>query len=91
MIWVNEEVVTEIKCKGIALTCIARDFITFKKMVELAIKYSIDGISDEVMVPQSQFVINAHCQIFTRQFEKIYKAVSEKRAIKGDITVPYGY
>ena len=87
----NGQFVTEIKCKGIALTCLARDFVTFAKMVELAVKYSQNGEIEEILVPQRQFTINAHCQIKTRQFDKIYKAVSEKRWIQGELTFPYGY
>ena len=87
----DNKFINEIKCKGISLTCNAKDIITFEKMVELAVKYSQDGITDELLVPQRQFTLNAHCQIFTRHFEKIYKAVSEKRVINGNLTLPFGY
>ena len=87
----NGEVHTEIKCKGICLTTKARDIITFKNMVDLAIDYSINNRNNQLKVPQRQFNLNKHCQIFTRYFDKIYKAVSEKRCISGNNTVPFGY
>ncbi len=60
-------------------------------MVELANVYSKEKKALEILVPQRQFKINNHCQIFTRYFDKIYKAVSEKRVISSNITLPFGY
>ena len=87
----NGIVVSEIKSKGITLTGLALEKINFKKMVDMAIKYSIERKTEEIEIPQRQFVLNRHTQIFTRYLEKIYKAVSTKRVINDNITSPYGF
>ena len=81
----------EIKCKGISLCYNARQIISFEKMMEMAKNFNEEDKTDEIVVPQRQFTLNKHCQIFTRYFDKIYKAVSDKRYIEGDTTFPYGY
>jgi len=88
----NNETISENKCKGIALTSDASNCITIEKMIDLAINYADYQISDEILIPQRQFLLNKHCQIFTRYFDKVYKAFSEKRIIKNkNLTLPYGY
>ena len=86
-----ENLNTEIKCKGISLSCSALDIITFDKMVEMAKKYFENDEVEELIVAQRQFNINKHSQIFTRYFEKNYRTVSDKRVKDGNITFPYGY
>jgi hypothetical protein len=93
-------IVTPIKTKGVKLTVKALEKITFEKMVDMAIRYSNsdkkhlqnkrsrDGAE---LIPQLQIHTNKHHQIFTRYFEKIYRAVSTKRCINANLTLPYGY
>ena len=88
----NGIVISEIKSKGITLTGLALEKINFKKMVDMAIKYSIERKTEEIDIPQRQFVLNRHTQIFTRHFDKVYQAVSTKRVINNNnITLPYGF
>lgn len=82
---------TEIKSKGITLTGEALEIINFKRLVNMAIKYSINRESIKLEIPQCQFVINKHTQIITRVFNKIFQAVSDKRVIQCNITLPYGF
>jgi len=83
--------ITEIKSKGINLSNSAREIITFERMINLAVQYSQENNQIQLTVPQRQFTINRHSQVFTRQFEKVYQAVSEKRVINGNYTLPFGY
>ena len=82
---------TEIKCKGIFMSSTAREMINFDQMVEQATAYFQLNETIEISIPQRNFDLNRHCQIFTRYFEKIYKPVSEKRVIFNNFTLPYGY
>jgi len=83
----NDEVKSEMKCKGIALNYLARQSIDFKKIIELALNNDIDP----VLVKQRQFDLNRHNQIKTRYFDKQFRLTSDKRFIKGNLTFPYGY
>jgi len=87
----SNENTSVIKCKGVSLSDIATNNINIKKMIDLAVSYSIEGKKDEIHILQRQFTINRHSQVFTRYFEKVYRAVSEKRVIKGNLTLPFGY
>ena len=60
-------------------------------MLDLAVSYSIQRKQNQIMVPQRQFILNRHCQIFTKYYKKVYQAVSDKRVIEGNKTLPYGY
>jgi DNA polymerase elongation subunit (family B) len=81
---------TVIKVKGISLTVKALELITFEQMVDMAIRYS-NAEKKEIRIPQMQFSTSKHHQIFTRYFDKIFRAVSTKRCISANVTLPYGY
>jgi len=87
----NGNIISNIKTKGISQVVHAANCITFEEMLRLANVYAHSDETIEIPVPQRQFIINRHSQIFTRYFDKIYRAISEKRVIHGNITLPYGY
>ncbi|XP_015793693.1 uncharacterized protein LOC107370221 [Tetranychus urticae] len=87
----NGEVKATIKVKGIKLTAAALDIITIERLVSMISNY-IEGQQDEVLIQQSNITSNKFTHVVrTRCFEKIYRAVSEKRRIDGNNTRPYGY
>jgi len=84
----NEKAI--IKVKGINLTEASLDIINFKSMLNTAIKY-IQGEPTTLSVPQMNIYSDAHHGVYTRYFPKIVRAVSEKRIVDGNDTVPFGY
>uniref|UniRef100_A0A158P570 DNA-directed DNA polymerase n=2 Tax=Tetranychus urticae TaxID=32264 RepID=A0A158P570_TETUR len=82
---------SNIKVKGIKLSSGALDIITVQRLVQMAEQY-IHGNQDQFKVAQTNIVSNKFThQVTTRNFDKIYRAVSEKRRIIGNNTRPYGY
>jgi hypothetical protein len=84
------EIETTLKIKGLSLTEAALDVISFKEMVRMAVEYT-KGNKIEHSVPQQQFISTSQHMIYTRQFEKVFRAVSEKRCVKDNYTLPFGY
>jgi hypothetical protein len=84
------EVESTIKIKGLSLTENALDIISFKEMVNMAMNY-VKGNKIQHLVPQQQFITTSQHLMFTKQFHKIFRAVSEKRIIKENFSVPFGY
>ena len=80
-----------IKVKGIKLTSAALDIISIQQLISMANDYT-NGIQQSLNIQQSNIVSNKFTHdVKTRNFEKIYRAVSEKRKIIGNNTRPYGY
>lgn len=85
----NRKAIT--KVKGIKLTSAALDILTLQKLMEMIDNY-INGIQDVVHINQTNIVSDKFTHIVkTKSFNKIYRAVSEKRKIIGNDTRPYGY
>ena len=87
----NGEIKCKIKIKGIALTKRALEIIKFINIFNMAISYPDEQVPTKLYVEQVQWNINKHSMIKTRTFNKEYKALSKKRIIKGNLTLPYGY
>lgn len=86
----NERKAT-IKVKGIKLTSAALDLISIEQLVSMANDYS-NGVHQQLNIKQSNIISDKFTHIVkTRNFEKIYRAVSEKRKLFGNNTRPYGY
>lgn len=96
-IWVKDKPhpIVPIKVKGITLTDKALDIIKMSSMVDLAEKYiknkGILNESDKLMIPQMQIRANNMQMLETKYFEKTFRAMSVKRRIDGNNTLPYGY
>ena len=93
------EPIVPIKLKGITLTEKVLDIVTFQSMLNLANEYLENlGDSEEcsnLSVPQMQIRPTKLQTIETKTFDKIVRAMSEKRKIihdgEGYDTLPYGY
>lgn len=79
-----------IKAKGIRLHSSALDIISIHKMIELANEY-ITGNTEILEIPQQQIISDHHHTVYTKQVDKQYRALSEKRRICGNGTLPYGF
>lgn len=81
---------TTIKAKGIHLNAKTLNVISIETITNLAINY-IKGENTTVLAPQFQIQATKSHNVESRYFNKIYRAVSEKRKIVGNNTRPYGY
>lgn len=81
---------TVIKVKGIKLHSSALDIISIHKMIDMANAY-INGTEEILDIPQQQIISDNHHTIYTKTREKSYKALSEKRRICDNGTLPYGF
>ena len=87
----NNETKSTIKVKGIRLTSGTLDIISIEKILSMASEYVL-GNQQVIKVNQSNITANKVTHgVKTRVFEKIYRAVSEKRRIIGNDTRPFGY
>jgi hypothetical protein len=91
---VNEPITT-IKVKGVTLTASALDLITFQSMIDLAQDY-VNNNGDtskckRLSIPQMQIRPTKMQTIETKHFDKTFRAMSEKRRINGNDTLPFGY
>ena len=89
------EPIVPIKVKGITLTDKALDIIKMESMVKLAEDY-IKNNGDQsncssLQIPQFQIRPTPMKTIETKYFSKIFRAMSEKRRINGNDTLPYGF
>ena len=84
-----------IKVKGITLTDKALDIIKMESMVKLAEEYVRNGGEEEacnsLQIPQFQIRPTPMKTIETKYFSKTFRAMSEKRRINGNDTLPYGF
>ena len=87
--------VVPIKVKGITLTDKAMDIIKMESMTKLAEEYINNNgdlkVSSNLKIPQMEIRPNNMQVIKTRYFEKTFRAMSNKRRIKDDDTLPYGF
>ena len=87
--------VVPIKVKGITLTDKALDIIKMEWMIKLAEDYiKNNGNSKEsaiLKIPQMDIRPNNMQVIKTKYYEKTFRAMSTKRRIKGNDTVPFGF
>ena len=80
-----------LKIKGMKLHLKALDVISIKKMIEIALKFSREGIEETVSVPQFEIRTNKHYMLYSRYFDKQFAPTSYKRVINCNTTLPYGY
>ena len=87
--------IVPIKVKGITLTDRALDIIKMKSMIGLAEDYvKSNGKNSEtnvLRIPQMQIRPTRLQTIETKTFEKTFRAMSEKRRLCGNDTLPFGY
>ena len=87
--------VVPIKVKGITLTDTALNLIKMESMVKLAKEYvSKEGDKSEcsnIQISQFQIRPTNMQTIETKIFDKTFRAMSEKRRIDGNGTLPFGY
>ena len=87
--------VVPIKVKGITLTDKAMDILKMESMTKLAEEYIENNgdvkKSSNIKIPQMEIRPNNMQVIKTRYFEKTFRAMSNKRRIKGNDTLPYGF
>jgi hypothetical protein len=88
--------IVPIKAKGITLTDKALSIIKMEEMVRVANSYIEGGNENNakeqvLMIPQMQISSDKMHVIYTKHFEKTFRAMSEKRRINGNDTLPYGY
>ncbi|XP_054167862.1 uncharacterized protein LOC128965236 [Oppia nitens] len=84
-------IVSLFKCKGITCHFLAKQSISFEKMLNMALNYRDSNENSIIKVPQRQFVINKYNDINTKYYKKEYKVTSDKRYINGVYTFPYGF
>ena len=85
---------TAIKAKGISINSKAKQTLNFDLVKESAAKYA-EGETVETEIEQLQFRSDKMHNVYTTVFPKVYRLVSEKRAITNCHpyyqTVPFGY
>ena len=86
---------TIIKAKGIHLNNATLGKINIDRMISMANYYSENTKNPEIYdftVPQFGIIRDKNFNVFSKHYEKKYKAVSEKRRIiNNKMTVPFGY
>lgn len=83
-----------IKCKGITLNAKALDLLTIGKLAEIAEQYCMDPDPLKIKLRIEQTRISAdpkHQTVKQQNMWKVYQAVSEKRMIIGNDTLPFGW
>jgi hypothetical protein len=90
------EPVVPIKAKGITLTDKALSIIKMDEMVRIANSYiknkSDNRFKEEIlMIPQMQINSDKMHVLYTKHFQKTFRAMSEKRRLNGNDTLPYGF
>lgn len=83
---------TIVKAKGVRLTARTLETITLERMTEMAKNLCENNITVCDMVEQQRIGTTSRQQIVeTIDFYKTYRAVSDKRMIRGNDTLPYGW
>ena len=83
-----------IKVKGITLTAAALDILTISELTRIAEQYCLHPHDPQITIPIQQKRIAsdpAHQTVVNQEMTKIYRAVSEKRMIRGNDTLPFGW
>lgn len=79
-----------LKIKGLKLTSKALEIVNFKTMVDMAVDFCC-GHNQELGVPQLQFQINDRHNLTSKLLDKAFRAVSDKRCMFLNETVPWGF
>ena len=85
------EPIVPIKAKGITLTDKVLNIIKMEEMVRIANSYCTSNSSEELSIPQMQILSDKMHVVYTKHFNKTFRAMSDKRRINGNDTLPYGY
>lgn len=83
-----------LKCKGITLNAKALELMTIKKLAEIAEQYCMDPdpLKIKLRIEQTRIAADPKHQTVKQQIMwKVYQAVSEKRMIVGNDTLPFGW
>lgn len=83
-----------VKCKGITLDAKALDLLHIEKLVEIAERYCMHPNAEqiEIFIKQSRIkALPSHQILVQQEMLKVYRAVSEKRMIRGNDTLPFGW
>jgi hypothetical protein len=88
----STEPIVPIKAKGITLTDKALSIIKMDEMVRIANSYiNNDRDNESLLIPQMLIKSDKMHVLYTKHFEKTFRAMSDKRRISGNDTLPYGY
>ena len=83
-----------VKVKGITLTAKALQLLTVEKLKEIAEQYCLHPDEEQVKVSIFQSRIGCdpkHQLVYQQEMYKVYRAVSEKRIVIGNDTLPFGW
>jgi hypothetical protein len=81
---------TTLKVKGLRLSKTAMETVSLPAMKEMAMNY-VNKVEDVRPVTQLNIVTDRNHMLYTRIFKKDFRAVSEKRNVCGNGTLPYGF
>ena len=82
---------TILKVKGITLNAKALDILNVKTLMEMAQHYCFEGVTDELKIEQMRIKSTPNQRVTNQRLLKVYRAMSEKRIIRGNETFPKGY
>jgi hypothetical protein len=82
---------TSMKCKGFTQSNDALKFINYTTMKGHAIAAETGSDIIPTEVPQMQFIRDKQHKVYTRYFQKKFRATSDKRKIIGNDTQAFGY
>jgi hypothetical protein len=83
-----------VKVKGITLNAKALALLTIEELQRVAERYCLHPEQEPIQIPIFQERIAcdpAHQIVRQQELSKVYRAVSEKRMIRGNDTLPYGW
>lgn len=84
---------TVLKAKGLRLHALALETINLEKMIDAAFVYQKSGGTEIIQHKIDQFNIRTdqYHQVYSQYFKKTFQATSDKRCIRSDLTLPFGY
>lgn len=79
-----------VKVKGVKLNSATLDLLDTEFLIRAAMDYKI-GKTTQVAVPQFELRTDSSHNIYSRFFHKIVRATGDKRLIRSDLTLPFGF
>jgi hypothetical protein len=87
----NGSEVTKLKAKGVTQTVEANEILSYDLIRKQAIYRAMNKPNITAFIPQMQFRADKEHEVTTLLMEKRFQLTSDKRRIKGNDTLPYGY
>ncbi len=84
-------VATKLKAKGVTQTVEANEILSFELIQKQAIYKARNRPNTTALIPQMQFRADKEHEVTTVLMEKRFQVTSDKRRVKGNDTLPYGY